>query len=122
MSSDRSDGGSEASGSGSERYNHKEGVLINAMQNAVSAQRAAFCCGGSVPILGTFSEGNEDRFNDLTGRITSPPVVLRWDLPSGMDILKRTPLSFNTFPFPSRFPSANFSGQSLSYSPLKSRY
>ena len=94
MSSDRSDGGSEASDSWSQQ---EESRLIRAMVAAASAQKAAFCCGGIVPIAATSEDGKEGRFDDVAGLVSSPPVVLRWDLPSGMYILKRIRLSFNTF-------------------------
>lgn len=98
MSSDRSNGevensehersSSRASESGSEQFNHEESRLISAMGNAISNQKAAFACGGTVPIITTSDEGKEDRFDDVAGLIASPPVVLRWDLPSGTYILK----------------------------------
>ena len=78
---------SRASDSGSEHFNHEESRLFTAMRNAISKQKAAFACGGTVPTIATTNEGKEDRFDDVAGLITSPPVVLRWDLPSGLFIL-----------------------------------
>lgn len=129
MSSDRSDGGvegseterssSQASETGSEQFNHEESRLINAMEKAISKQKAAFACGGTVPIIATTDEGKEDRFDDVAGVITSPPVVLRWDLPSGMYILKNFLLYFATRSLSSPFPGST---RSLSYSPETARY
>ena len=76
---------SESSEASSEQSNPEESRLIDALQNAVSGQRIQFCCGGTVPIDTT--EGKKGRFDDVVGLISSPPVVLRWDLPSGACIL-----------------------------------
>lgn len=67
-----------------EQPNHEESRLLKVMNYAISKQNAAFCCGGQVPIVAIADEGEEHRFDDVAGMITSPPVVLRWDLPSGM--------------------------------------
>ena len=98
MSSDRSDGEKEncenegpnspTSESGSEQFNHEESRLIVAMENAISQQKAAFCCGGSGSIVAITDDSKEDRFVDVAGLVISPPVILRWDLPSGMYIMR----------------------------------
>lgn len=69
MSSDRSDGEKEncenerpnspASESGSEQFNHEESRLIVAMENAISQQKAAFCCGWSGAPATLGKEGEE---------------------------------------------------------------
>ena len=77
--------------SGSERTNYDESTLISAMRNAIVRQKAAFCCGGTVPITETADVGKEDRFDDVASLTPSPAVVLRWDLPNGTHPPKRIP-------------------------------
>ena len=108
---------SQASEAGREQSNHEHLRLIDAMQNAVSKQKAVFCCGGTVPIAAITDGGKEDRFDNVVGLITSPPVVLRWDLPSGMNFLKRVLLFLITCSLSSLYPEA----KSLSCSPGMSR-
>ncbi len=67
----------------SEQVDSEESTLIQAIGNAVTKQKAAFCCGGTVPIITTIDEGKGNWVDDVTGMITSPPVVIRWDIPKG---------------------------------------
>lgn len=102
MSSDPSnDGMNDSENEGGDQFNHEESTLINAMRSAISRQKAAFCCGGRVPITAFSDEGEEDRFDDVAALITSPPVVLRWDLPSGMYISCETSVLYYCLSFES---------------------
>ena len=92
--------------------------LIDEMQNAVSEQNATFCCGGSVPIIADTDEAKEHRFDDITGLIASPPVVLRWDLPSGM----YSPISHLLFLVTHSLSTVSSIAKGLSYSPGESRF
>ena len=88
MSSDHSSVEGEGSEDG-EQCNHIQTTLLIQLVDAASVWRAAICCGGSIPIVAN----DEKRFENLTvddGPTTSPPVVLRWDLPSGKAIRKLT--------------------------------
>jgi hypothetical protein len=66
----------------------KEGLLCQ-LEAAVTAQQAAFCCGGTIQIDAargcTYKHVTVD-----TEPLVSPPVVIRWDLPSGKAIRKMT--------------------------------
>lgn len=75
-----------SSNGGMEDSENEESMLIDAMMSAISMQKAAFSCGGQIPTTAIADEGEEHRFDDVAGLITSPPMVLRWDLPSGMYI------------------------------------
>ena len=58
--------------------------------HAVSDQKAALYCGGTVRIMRHCAK---DRFGTMTcddGEITCTPVVLRWDLPNGKATSKLT--------------------------------
>ena len=63
---------------------------MDQLTHAVSDQKAAFCCGGTVRIMQDSSEGRFDKMTCDDGEITCAPVVLRWDLPSGKTIRKLT--------------------------------
>ncbi|KAK4695497.1 hypothetical protein P7C71_g2267, partial [Lecanoromycetidae sp. Uapishka_2] len=57
------------------------------IEEAVCGQKATFCCGGEVPI----SANSETRFDTVIANeasVSSPPVVLRWDRPSGKTVKK----------------------------------
>ena len=90
---------SENEGSSSRASEYEESRLIDTMENAISKQKAAFCCGGQVPIIAIADEGEEHHFDDVAGMITSPPVVLRWDLTSGTYISCKTSVLYNGFSF-----------------------
>lgn len=56
---------------------------------AVSSRRAAFCCGGRIPI----ANDGEQPFENISVHqrpSTSPPVIVRWDRPGGQTIHKLT--------------------------------
>ena len=96
----------------------QESKLIEEIQFAVSEQKATFYCGGSVPIIANSDEAEKHRFDDVAGMITSPPVLLRWDLPSGM----YAPISYLLFfatPSPSTVSST---AERPSYSPGALRF
>ena len=58
--------------------------------HAVSDQKAAFYCGGTVRIMQDSAEGRFDKVTCDDGEITCTPVVLRWDLPNGKATSKLT--------------------------------
>ena len=62
---------------------------LGRLKTAVTAQQAAFCCGGTIPIAAARDCIYEDITVD-TEPLASPPVVIRWDLPSGKAIRKLT--------------------------------
>jgi hypothetical protein len=62
-----------------------EEPLLSQLESAISAQRAAFCCGGTIPIA-TDSEVVHNRIAVTEAPLTAPPIVIRWDLPSGKAI------------------------------------
>ena len=66
----------------------KEGFLCQ-LEAAVTAQQAAFCCGGTVQIDAARGCIYKHITVD-TEPLVSPPVVIRWDLPSGKAIRKMT--------------------------------
>ena len=82
-----------------EQLEYEEFRLIDAMENAISKLKAAFCCGGQVPIMAIADEGEEHRFDDVAGVITSPPVVLLWDLTSGTYISCKASVLYYSFSF-----------------------
>ena len=92
--------------------------INNHVSHQPGRQLAVFCCGGTVPIVAIAEGDEEDRFDDLVGLITSPPVVLRWDLPSCMNFLKRISLFFTTCSLSSLYLAI----KKLSCSPEMSRY
>jgi hypothetical protein len=67
---------------------YKEGFL-GQLEAAVTAQQAAFCCGGTIQIDAARDCIHEHVTVD-TEPLVSPPVVIRWDLPSGKAIRKMT--------------------------------
>ena len=70
----------------------KEPSLLDQLIGAVSAQKAAFYCGGDV-LVSENEESPASRFEDLTrddNKAISPPTVIRWDLPSGKTLRKLT--------------------------------
>lgn len=91
----------------------QESKLIKEIQYAVSEQKATFCCGGSVPIIADNDEAKKYRFDDVAGLIASPPVVLRWDLPSSMYAPISYLLSFATH----SLSTVSSTAERLSYSP-----
>ncbi len=109
---------SQAPEAGSEQSDHEQSRLIDAIRSAISKRKAVFCCGGTVPITSDTDGGMENRFDDVVELITSPPVLLRWDLPSGMNFLKRIFVFFTTCSLSSLYSEA----KSLSCSPGVSRY
>ena len=64
--------------------------LMDQLIHAVSDQKAAFCCGGTVHIMQDSAVGRFDKMTCDDGEITCTPLVLRWDLPSGKTIRKLT--------------------------------
>ena len=64
--------------------------MVGQLIHAVSDQKAAFCCGGTVRIKQDSAAGHFDKVTCDDGEITCEPVVLRWDLPSGKTIRKLT--------------------------------
>jgi len=66
-----------------------KGALLGQLEAAVTAQQAAFCCGGTIQIDAARDCIHEHVTVD-TEPLVSPPVVIRWDLPSGKAIRKMT--------------------------------
>jgi hypothetical protein len=66
----------------------KEGLLCQ-LEAAVTAQQAAFCCGGTIQIDAARGCIYKHITVD-TEPLVSPPVVIRWDLPSGKATRKMT--------------------------------
>jgi hypothetical protein len=66
----------------------KEGLLCQ-LEAAVTAQQAAFCCGGTIQIDAAHGCTYKHITVD-TEPLVSPPVVIRWDLPSGNTTRKMT--------------------------------
>src|SRR5271170_3548080 len=66
-----------------------KGALLGQLEAAVTAQQAAFCCGGTIQIAAARDCIYEHTTVD-TKPLVSPPVVVRWDLPSGKAIRKLT--------------------------------
>ena len=66
-----------------------EGGLLGQLEAAVTAQQAAFCCGGTIQIDAARGCIYKHITVD-TEPLVSPPVVIRWDLPSGKAIRKMT--------------------------------
>jgi hypothetical protein len=62
---------------------------LGRLKTAVTAQQAAFCCGGTIPIAAARDCIYEHITVDAEP-LVSPPVVFRWDLPSGKAIRKLT--------------------------------
>ena len=96
----------------------QESKLIEEIQYAVSEQKATFYCGGSVPIIADNDEAKKHRFDDVAGLITSPPVVLRWDLPSGM----YAPISNLLFFATHSLSTVSSTAERLSYNPGALRF
>jgi hypothetical protein len=67
---------------------HKKGLLCQ-LEAAVTAQQAAFCCGGTIQIDAARGCIYKHVTVD-TEPLVSPPVVIRWDLPSSKAIRKMT--------------------------------
>ena len=67
---------------------YNEGLLCQ-LEAAVTAQQAAFCCDGTIQIDAAHGCIYEHITVD-TKPLVSPPVVIRWDLPSGKAIRKMT--------------------------------
>jgi hypothetical protein len=65
------------------------GGLLGQLGAAVTAQQAAFCCGGTLQIAAARGCIYEHVTADAEP-LASPPVVIRWDLPSGKAIRKIT--------------------------------
>ena len=63
--------------------------LLRQLKAAVTAQQAAFCCGGTIQIDAARDCIHEHVTVD-TEPLVSPPVIIRWDLPSGKAIRKMT--------------------------------
>jgi hypothetical protein len=59
------------------------------LEAAVTAQQAAFCCGGIIQIAAARDYIHE-HITVNAEPLVSPPVVIRWDLPSGKVIRKMT--------------------------------
>lgn len=74
----------------SEEESMEGSSLMDQLIEAVSDQKAAFCCGGIVRIKQDTAAGRFDQMTCDDGEITRAPVVLRWDLPSGKTIRKMT--------------------------------
>ncbi|KAL2046621.1 hypothetical protein ABVK25_011702 [Lepraria finkii] len=75
--------------SSAEDDNPEETFFLSKIGGAVSSHKSVFCCGGSTPIVAD----DDSRFDCGTTdkkQLTSPPVILRWDLPSGKAIRKLT--------------------------------
>jgi len=66
-----------------------KGALLGQLEAAVTAQQAAFCCGGTVQIAAARGCIYEHITVDAEP-LVSPPVVIRWDLPSGKATRKMT--------------------------------
>jgi hypothetical protein len=66
----------------------KEGFLRQ-LKTTITAQQAAFCCGGTIRIDAARGCIYKHVTVD-TEPLVSPPVVIRWDLPSGKAIRKMT--------------------------------
>jgi hypothetical protein len=66
-----------------------EKALLCELEAAVTAQQAAFCCGGTIQIAASRGCIYEHITVDEEP-LVSPPVVVRWDLPSGKAIRKMT--------------------------------
>jgi hypothetical protein len=77
-----------SSESSSQEPLHKEGPLCQ-LEAAVTAQQAAFCCGGTIQIDAARDCIHEHITVD-TEPLVSPPIVIRWDHPSGKAIRKMT--------------------------------
>jgi hypothetical protein len=65
------------------------GGLLGQLGAAVTAQQAAFCCGGTIQINAARGCIYKHITVD-TEPLVSPPIVIRWDLPSGKAIRKMT--------------------------------
>jgi hypothetical protein len=88
MSSTNSESSSQGESSSQEDSDNP--ALLGQLESAVTAQQAAFCCGGTIQIT-TAARGcihEHATFDDEPS--VSPPVVVRWDLPSGKAIRKMT--------------------------------
>lgn len=73
----------------SEGKNVEETDFLDQIHGALSSHKSAFSCRGSIPIVA----GDDSRFDCVTTKkkqLTSPPVTLRWDLPSGKATRKLT--------------------------------
>src|SRR5271156_5102959 len=66
-----------------------KGTLLGQLEAAVTAQQAAFCCGGTIQIAAARGCIYEHITVDAEP-LASPPVVIRWDLPNGEAIRKMT--------------------------------
>jgi hypothetical protein len=67
-----------------------EGGLLGQLEAAVTAQQAAFCCGGTIQIAAARDCTIYEHITVDAKPLVSPPVVIRWDLPSGKAIRKMT--------------------------------
>lgn len=62
--------------------------VMEQLYSIIRSQRAAFCCGGAIPVV--YDENPFTRINSEDAPISSSPVTLRWDLPSGQGMRKLT--------------------------------
>jgi hypothetical protein len=63
--------------------------LMQELTATVTSQQAVFCCGGTIPVA-TGRDHTHDHVTADKERLVSPPVVIRWDVPSGKAIRKLT--------------------------------
>ena len=87
MSSTDSESSSLEESSSQEPSN--KGPLLRQLGAAVTAQQAAFCCGGTIQVAAARGCIYEHITVDAEP-LVSPPVIIRWDLPSGKVIGKLT--------------------------------
>ena len=91
ISPDMSSASSESSfleESSSQEPSNNEG-LLGQLEAAVTAEQAAFCCGGTIQIA-TARDCIYEHTTVDAEPLVSPPVVIRWDLPSGKTTRKIT--------------------------------
>jgi hypothetical protein len=67
-----------------------KGALLDQLGDAVTAQQAAYCCGGTIQIAAARDRTIYEHITVDAEPLVSPPVVIRWDLPSGKAIRKVT--------------------------------
>lgn len=65
--------------------------VLDQLKEAVTGYQATanYCCGGSIPISATASQPNAERPGTSKIPITSPPTVLRWDIPDNDGLSKK---------------------------------
>lgn len=64
--------------------------LLRQLEAAVTAQQAAFCCGGTIRIANSGSNCLYEHVSANAKPLASPPVDIRWDMPSGKTMGKMT--------------------------------